>query len=248
MIYKFDEEVRFSETDENGRLTLTALVNLFQDAAIFQSEHSKIGFQYLRPKNQAWLLSSWQIVINRMPVVCEPVETSTWTYDFRDFYGYRNFTLKTGEGEMLAYANSVWFICDTERQVPVKVDDTSIRVYGMEPRLDMNYLPRKIKIPEGGETMESFRVEKHHLDTNHHVNNGQYIDMASQYLSEGVKIRQVRAEYKKQARLGDLIVPVVVRSCDGYVMTVELNSEEGRPYAVIELEIAGSARGTEANV
>lgn len=50
MRYEFRDTVRFSEVDESGYLTLTALVNYFQDTAIFQSEKGGIGFDYFKTK------------------------------------------------------------------------------------------------------------------------------------------------------------------------------------------------------
>ena len=107
MRYEFRHTVRFSEVDESGYLTLTALVNYFQDTAIFQSEKGGIGFDYLKPKNQAWLLASWQIEIDHMPVLCDEITVATWTYEFKAFYGYRNFVLYDAQGNKAAWANSV---------------------------------------------------------------------------------------------------------------------------------------------
>ena len=126
MKYEFRDTVRFSEVDESGYLTLTALVNYFQDTAIFQSEKGGIGFDYLKPKNQAWLLASWQIEIDHMPVLCDEITVATWTYEFKAFYGYRNFVLYDAQGNKAAWANSVWFLCDTKYQMPVKIDERSL--------------------------------------------------------------------------------------------------------------------------
>ncbi len=76
-------------------------------------------------------------------------------------------------------------------------------------KLEMDYAPRKIALPEGMEAQEPFAIQKHHLDTHHHVNNCQYIRMGADYLPEGFEIRQMRAEYKKQALLGDVFYPAV---------------------------------------
>ena len=264
MRYEFRDTVRFSEVDESGYLTLTALVNYFQDTAIFQSEKGGIGFDYLKPKNQAWLLASWQIEIDHMPVLCDEITVATWTYEFKAFYGYRNFVLYDAQGNKAAWANSVWFLCDTKYQMPVKIDERSLAVYGTEPRIEMEYLPRKIALPglgitengsterkaqeavgtEGktqeafsteGKIQEAFKIERHHLDTNHHVNNGQYIDMAVQYLPQDAQVTRVRAEYKMQAHLGDEMVPVVFE--DGKLWTIALNNREGKAYAVVQLTI-----------
>ena len=65
-------------------------------------------------------------------------------------------------------------------------------------------MPRKITVPEGGQLLEPIVVKKHHLDTNHHVNNGQYVNIAMEHLPDGFAIRRMRAEYKKQAFLLNL--------------------------------------------
>ena len=45
------------------------------------------------------------------------------------------------------------------------------------------------------------------LDTNQHVNNAQYISMILDQLDCTDDLHELRAEYKKQAVLGDIIIP-----------------------------------------
>ena len=79
---------------------------------------------------------------------------------------------------------------------------------------------------------EPFAIQKHHLDTHHHVNNCQYIRMAADYLPEGFVVRQMRAEYKKQALLGDVFYPSV--KLETGKVTVAFSTKSGEPYAVVE--------------
>ena len=70
--------------------------------------------------------------------------------------------------------------------------------YETGEKLEMDYAPRKIILPAAeGAAQETVEIKSHHLDTNRHVNNGQYVRMAMEYLPEGYEIRQMRAEYKK---------------------------------------------------
>jgi acyl-ACP thioesterase len=96
----------------------------------------------------------------------------------------------------------------------------------------MTYADRKIALPEAMEPQKSFPVEVYHLDTNHHVNNGQYVKMAGLYLPKDFEIAQMRAEYKKSAVLGDLICPAVCEENEKVV--VSLNDEAGNAFAVVE--------------
>ncbi|MFZ2689351.1 MAG: acyl-[acyl-carrier-protein] thioesterase, partial [Blautia wexlerae] len=75
-------------------------------------------------------------------------------------------------------------------------------------------------------------VQKHHLDTNHHVNNCQYIRMAADHLPEDFKVGQLRAEYKRQAVLDNVIIPEVYMTENKEA--VVLNAEDKEPYAVVE--------------
>ena len=234
-MYSFDSRVRYSETDEKGRLSVTGIINYLQDCSIFQSEALGIGVEYLKQHDRAWWLSSWQIVIERYPRLGEEIVVSTWPYDFKGIYGYRNFTICDKKGNYLVKANSIWFFFDTEAGRPVKVQEKDIRGYGTgeEKKLAMDYAPRRIAIPKEYEIMEPIIVGKHHIDTNHHVNNAQYVEMAREVLPNHLEVSELRVEYKKAAVLGDVVMPHVSRTEDGYV--VALCDTQDTPYAVIGL-------------
>ena len=98
-MYQFESRVRYSETDEQGQLSLTGILNYFQDCSTFQSEDLGMGIQYLKDQDRAWWLTSWQIVIDRYPALGEKIRVSTWPYDFKGIYGYRNFAISDGKGD-----------------------------------------------------------------------------------------------------------------------------------------------------
>ena len=233
-MYQFDSRVRYSETDEEGRLSLTGILNYFQDCSTFQSEDLGMGVRYLTEHGRAWWLTSWQIVIDRYPVLGEKIVISTWPYDFKGIYGYRNFTLQDQEGGYLARAASVWFFFDTVRQKPARITPEDIRGYGeAQPRLTMDYASRKMALPEEYEERPRILVSRHHLDTNHHVNNARYVEIARESLPQEISVKELRVEYKKAAVLGDYMIPRVSRTEEGYVTA--LYSDQGAPYAVVWL-------------
>ena len=98
----------------------------------------------------------------------------------------------------------------------------------------MEYESRKIALPKEAKELESFPVRRYHIDTNEHVNNCQYVQMALEFLPADRQFRQIRVEYKKSAVLGDVIYPKRSREEDRTV--IELCAEDGRPYAVVELK------------
>ena len=77
-MYSFDSRVRYSEVDEERKLSLTGVINYLQDCSTFQSEDLNQGIDYLTKKHRAWLLSSWQIIVDRYPKLGERIVVSTW--------------------------------------------------------------------------------------------------------------------------------------------------------------------------
>lgn len=233
-MYTFDSRVRYSEIDAEGKMTLLSILNYFQDCSTFHSEDLGVGIDYLKEIGFGWVLSYWQINILRYPALCEKITIGTFPYEFKGFLGSRNFIMRDAKGENIAYANSVWSFLDLRTGHPGRVPEKIEKAYILEERLSMNYEPRKIQVPKEFTEKEMFQVKPYHIDSNHHVNNGKYVQMALQYISENTAIKQMRAEYKKAAYLGNEIFPRVSQTERG--MTVSLDNQEHQPYAIVEFQ------------
>lgn len=238
-MYTFEGRVRYSETDEFGKLSVTGIMNYLQDCSTFQSTDIGMGLGYLEKTHRTWLLSSWQIVIGRYPEMGEEIVIGTWPYEFKGIYGYRNFTIQDKKGNYLVKANSVWFFYDTVSQIPVRAQEKDIRGYqaGETEKLMMDYAPRKIHIPDRYTEYDPLTVAKHHIDTNHHVNNAKYVEIARELLPDQFTVGEIRVEYKRAAVCGDVIIPRVSTLETGYV--ISLCSAQGEPYAVVLLTKQG---------
>ena len=239
-MYTFKDRVRYSETDKDKNLTLIGVLNYFQDCSTFQTQDGPADMEFLKKNKMVWVLSSWQIEIFRYPALCEEVVIGTIPYELKGFMGLRNFFMDTKEGERLAVANSVWTLVDTEKGLPCRITPEMIEAYPVEERLPMNYGDRKIAIPENAESIpcEEIQVRRHHLDTNNHVNNGQYIRMAMDAIPDSnVRIVSMRAEYRKQSRLGDVLYPEVMKVSkdSGMAYTICLRDDNKNPVCNVEL-------------
>jgi len=212
---------------------MESLLNYFQDCSTFQSEDLKIGLHYMKERSMAWVLNAWQIDVERYPEVGENVEIGTIPYDFKGFLGYRNFWMADEQGNRIAAANTIWTLLNTETGKPVMPTKEMLEGYAVGERIEMEYLPRKIAVSGEGEEKPEFIITRHYLDTNNHVNNGQYVRMALEYPDADFKVKRLRAEYKKQAFLDDVFCPVVYKQ-DG-VYQISLNNKNGEPYSIVEL-------------
>lgn len=91
--YTTEGRIRFSEVDHTRRITLPGIVNYFQDCSTFQSEDLGLGIVHCSERKRAWILSSWQVVVERYPEIGEKIQTSTWATDFKGLFGERNFCM-----------------------------------------------------------------------------------------------------------------------------------------------------------
>ncbi len=209
-MYVFESRIRYSEIDADGKLTPEKLIDYFQDCSTFQSEDMGIGIGPLREKNLAWILVYWRVEILRMPGLGEKVRIGTLPYEMKGGMGLRNFLMETCDGERLANANSVWTLVDIGTMRPVRIPQEILEGYPLEERIDMQYDSRKIRIPKtSGIDGPQVVVQEYHLDTNRHMNNGQYVRIAAGCLPPGVELKTLRIEYRRQALLGDRISPVL---------------------------------------
>lgn len=231
-MYKMDGRIRYSECGVDNKIKIPAIINYFQDCTTENSEKLGVGFAYLREKKRAWILNSWQVFVRRRPEVGEKIEVSTWATGFKGVFGPRDFVMKTEDGEELACAHSLWVYVDTETGRPVKPDQEEVDTYGAEEPLPIASVSRKIKFPEDAEVVDTFAVRKYHIDTNHHVNNSKYIELAYEVVPADFNVTGLRVEYKKAAVYGDKMI-LKSAEMDGNIF-VGLCDEEGSPYAIVE--------------
>lgn len=230
-MYQFESRIRYSEVDADCVLTLNGLMNYFQDCSCFHSEALGLGVEYLADTHTAWVLSSWQICVERLPKLTELVTIQTWPYEMKAFYGFRNFCMNGQDGTRLAYANSVWVLMDTRTGRPIKVPQHVIDTYGMDAPLEMDCSERKIVVPEGMKKCGELVVPSHFIDSNQHMNNEKYVMVAKDCLPGDFQIGELRVEYKKEAKLGDKII--LEKAENESRVTVTLNDENGKTYAVV---------------
>ena len=232
VVFEFPARIRYSEVDHRGLLTLPALIDYFQDCSTFQSEDLGIGMFWLKEHRRAWVLTHWQIVVDRYPKLAERVTAGTFASSFKGLKATRCFFLRDEAGATIAKANSTWVLLDLETGRPVRPTPEDTAPYGSADPLPMPEEERRVRIPETLEAGEPLTVQRHQIDTNEHVNNGQYVQIALEVLPRDMVPRLVRVDYKRAAVLGDTIYPRVAQEADRSV--VALCAADGQPYAVVE--------------
>lgn len=236
-MYSFSGRIRYSEVDETGTLSIVSLLNYFQDCSLFQTQSFGYGPAHVEEVGLRWMVSTWQIEIDRLPKFCDAVTVSTWLGEFKGLFASREFTMADEAGGLIVRANSQWFMFDDSVGKPIRPPQSETAPYAddiaNDKPLDIVHMSRKIAVPEGGIDAEAIVVTPAHIDTNHHVNNAQYVDIALGALPRGIEIRKLDVQYIAAAHLGDVVYPRVHELPDGRV--VSLNGADGKPYAVVRV-------------
>ena len=243
-MYTFDSRVRFSEVDQDGYLRPDSIINYFQDCATFHAESMGLGVSHQREHHMAWLLSAWQIHIDRLPRFTERITTATWCHSMDRLQSIRDFTITDDAGQVCVRANSLWFVFDTNRRLPMRVPESELAFVSDEKPIDLPRIRRKIAVSGDFREVSRTVAGPEHIDANHHVNNARYVLMALDAATAASgsypqvedrihNLESIRVQYKQMALLGDTIV-ACVQEDDGQVI-IDLRDPEGGSYAVVAL-------------
>ena len=234
-MYSFKSQVRFSETDHNGKLKLSSLMDYFQDCSTFHSNSVNLSVEHEIENSRAWVVSYWQVEVDRYPLLYENIMTGTFPTGFKGVCGDRNFFMEDEEGNMIVRAKSIWAYVDTSTGRPVRIPEEEALKYGTDKVFELEDMGRKVKGGSNPELKEPFRVRKEYIDRNEHVNNCRYIEMASEYVRNESEVKKIRVSYMKSAKYGDIIYPYVSEE-EGKIV-VELSGEDRKPYCITEFII-----------
>lgn len=133
---------------------------------------------------------------------------------------------------------------DANKGRPIRIPESESAPYVEDARndspLDLPPIQRVVRIEGEGQACAPITVTGAHIDTNHHVNNAQYVSLALGVLEEGEASAPCALDvhYSHAAKLGDTIYPHIHREplAEGNPSTlVTLDDKAGSPYAIVRL-------------
>ena len=230
-MYSYQDRIKYSEVDSKLNLTYFGLVNYMQNCSCFHSDDVGVGVYYLAPLNLGWFVTSYEIHINRMPRYSESVKVNTWPYQVRGMMAHRLYSIETENGELLAYADSLWVLMDLKKLRPARLSNEILEAYPADVTLPEFDLQRsKIRMSPSLEKVGRFQVSERYLDTNNHMNNSHYIDVTRIYLPDE-DFNSININYKKAALLDEELDVYLGKIEGGYQVVLMLDDEV---YTIVE--------------
>ena len=195
---------------------------------------SEPGFKaWLDDNGLFMLITSRQMDIYRRPAYCEHVTVQTSVYQIKGALGFRNTFILDEQGGIVAKSCSTGPFIDNTAGKLVRVPADVQATMNIEPKREMDELPRKIAVPDAPvEELPAIQAQRSDIDFYGHVNNANYVRMACDLLPEGFEWDRLRVEYKGQAKLGMHVHPTMRRT-DGLVY-MTLSGDEGETFVNLE--------------
>lgn len=234
-MYELKTKVFYSDIAEDGLAHPHQLMDYLQNCSVLDSESIGKGALKLHETGFAWIVSSWNIEIDRYPEFIEELTIRTWPYAFDRLYGHRNFDILDSQGIEIVRADSLWVMINIEKEMPKKLTKEDIEGYIIGERIDMAPMERKLPMIDAGDKLEPFRIRRMDIDTNSHVNNARYIAMAEEYLPKDRLPKTVKVMYRRAAKFGNKIFPVVKKQEEK--LMVDLCDSEYKPFVSVEFTL-----------
>jgi len=208
-----DFRIRTFEIDSNKIVTLPAIVQLMQEAAMQNVIEIKLSVWDLEPHKISWVLMRKNMDIFRLPKLGEKISIITYPAGFEKFFTYRDYKVFAENGDLLCASASTWLLMDIEKRrmtpIPKFIKDMTVQ---MEDNVKVG-LPRPLLRPdfkfEKADFTKEFEVNYYDLDFNLHLSNVTYLKwmleaLPSNFLKEN-NIKNLDILYRAECRLGEKV-------------------------------------------
>ncbi len=237
MVFTQKFYVGYSSVGKNLAITNSGLLRIFEDIATMHGSAVNDG---LWDTTDRWVLLCYQVCVSRRPKLGEELTVKSWNRDMKGVTSCREFEVYDEAGEMMVTAISNWVRIDGPTGKLQRLTKELFDQYGSEP--DRGNFPSpwitKLREPEAGVCTYRGTVERYFIDSNDHLNNVHYMDLALCALPQEVYDRgegdRFTIYYRKAVLCGEEVRCCYSEDDTGY--TVSIRGGEGDSRALIRFE------------
>lgn len=225
--------VDFRSVDSELLIRNSAILNMFEDIACLHGE--RIG-DTIHNSDLRWLLTGYRVSIIRRPVYGQEVEVTTWSKDYRGVTATREFELRDDSGELMITGWSGWARVNIRTKELVRVTDENMAAYESEPERTNFGKPARINEPAEKQLLSSMLIDWRWMDTNRHVHNSYYLDLAEHVLPENIRAQISGCDfdiaYKQEIPENTTVCYLLTEDENGWTVTVK-NEDQSVLHAVV---------------
>jgi medium-chain acyl-[acyl-carrier-protein] hydrolase len=239
-IYTKKFDITFSDIDENNKLSNKGILRIMQEIAGLHSSSLGYGLNDAPKTGFAWLLLNWKLKVFSRPKWEGTLTVNTWSKSMNPLFAYRDIEIFDDKNNLVAVGSSKWILFDINKQSLCKIpNEVKEKFPSVDKSVFEEKFVEKLKEPENSNFIYEYTIQRRDIDTNHHVNNLNYLDYAYQALPEAVysntNFSNVEIMYKHEAKLGDTI-SIFCSNTEKNEHVITIKDEEGKKlHAIIKL-------------
>ncbi|MGT2907165.1 acyl-ACP thioesterase domain-containing protein [Streptococcus dentiloxodontae] len=198
--FKMTYQVPFYETDVNHNVKLSTLLSVALQVSSKQSEELGNADDYVyKTYNLVWVITDYDITIDRLPVYNEIVTIETEAVAYNKLFCYRDFYIYGEKGDKIMTIGSTFVLMDYDTRKVAEVPDDLVAPYESDKIKKILRGP-KYKLLENAEHT-FYHVRYFDLDMNGHVNNSKYLewmldvfelDFLTNYIPKKIHLKYVK--------------------------------------------------------
>lgn len=223
--YEKEYKINIFNVDSEHKCKFSSLVDFLWDVVISQSDYlgeTKDGFVH----NQCiWVLLKYDITMYEYHKFKDTITVDTKVLGSKKFYGYRQNTIKNSKGKVIGEVLSTAILIDFDKRRPTKISPEQSQIYGLKEELET--VPTLDDIPKikNEDYSKDYPVRYSDIDSNGHVNNVKYMEMAIDTLPRSIineyELFNIKVLFKKETTDGDTLhVASEVINNDNTITTV----------------------------
>lgn len=231
-------EVSSAETDMDGRLRLSAFVNLLIQSAIKSADLLGFGWADMTKHHLFWVLSRLHLNIDAVPKWYDKIIVETWPKDIYKILYLRDFIVRNENNDIIASATSAWFALDDKSRRPRHVNTADMdKFILLKDKHAINEIPEKLP-PVADGNVFALTPEYFDVDVNKHITSTRYIDWMMNTFSIDFHNKhypkELTIDYLKEIRLGSDIsitkkeISSVEYLFEGYNKTQDVTAFRGK--------------------
>lgn len=194
--------INIYDVDSNYKCKYSSIMNYLWDVVVSQSDslgETDHGFV----NNCIWVLLKYDLDILEYPKFRETITVETDIVGIKKLYGYRSIKIRNSEDKVIISGISTAVLIDFDKRRPVKISPEQCKVYGIENELE-EIIPLDDFINlEETKYSKDYTIRHSDIDSNKHVNNVKYIEMAidtlPRYILNNYEITNIKILFKHEA-------------------------------------------------
>lgn len=171
---------------------------------------SGYGLKDIPKTDITFLLVGWKVKIYEKPSCLETIHVKTWPRSMSKVTSCREFEVYNKNGKLIAIASTKWVMIHVSTHTVAKITPEIEKAYGIVTKSVFNEEIKKLSIPEKIDNSFFYTIQRRDIDTNHHVNNLKYFEIALESIPEEIyrnfSYSNLDIMYKNECKLGNTVI------------------------------------------